>query len=445
MRTVDEVVKLGSCSGCGGCAVASQGSIKMVLQKNRTYLPVVIRGNAPQSAHEACPFTTIPSRVTRQNLGLMKAGLAAQSHPLIGAHSMLGIGRISGNDVWESSSGGLTSWILTELLRTGQIDGVIHLGQGKGGGSNEIFSYHLSMSISEVLARRGTKYYASTIEDVFEELKTKSGRFAFVGVPCFVNSVDFLRHADPHFARKIAFTIGLVCGHLKSQVFAQALSWQLGFSPEETKTVNFRKKNKVGSPLDYIFESSNHSGLVRSRQSSKLLGANWGHSAFSLNACNSCTDLFAYTSDVTFGDAWLPEYANDPRGTNIVVSRNKVVDDIILKGSRSGQIEFSMTSTQKIIDSQKGGIQHRIDGYLIRNSSANPSDPQMDFDYKVSKPRPLRRLLILFRKHIQQVTVNSTELASIQKYLRWKFHFQFLRYIYKALDTVSKIRIFKKN
>ena len=440
MRTIDEVVQSGSCSGCGGCSVASEGTIKMVLQSNRVYLPVTIQENVPQSAGEACPFTSVPSRATRQKIGKTKAGAIASSDPLIGYHSMLGVGRISGPDVWGSSSGGLTTWLLSELLNTGQIDGVIHLGSsGDRKTTDEMFAYQISRNLEEIHAGRGTKYYASTISEVFGQLGSISGRFAFVGVPCFVNSVDFLRQANQEISQKIAFTIGLVCGHLKSQVYAQALSWQLGLSPAEVETVNFRQKNKVGNPLDYIFEAWDHAGTVRSQVSSKLLSSNWGHSAFSLSACNSCTDLFGYSSDVTFGDAWLPEYANEPRGTNIVVSRSKIVNELFSKGASSGVIEFAHVPASKIIDSQKGGIQHRVDGFLIRNQNSDALDPQMDFSHTVAKPTIRRRVLIFFRRYIQESTIKPPEMTSRKRYILWKVRFTVLRYIYKLLDIISKL------
>ncbi|MDX1834872.1 coenzyme F420 hydrogenase/dehydrogenase beta subunit N-terminal domain-containing protein [Escherichia coli] len=45
------------------------------------------------------------------------------------------------------SSGGLTTWLLVELLKNNMIDGVIHVGKSKS--SEQIYSYTISESIKK--------------------------------------------------------------------------------------------------------------------------------------------------------------------------------------------------------------------------------------------------------------------------------------------------------
>src|SRR3546814_15744475 len=80
--------------------------------------------------------------------------------------------------------------------------------------------------------------------------------------------------------------------------------------------------------------------LFRSRTlpTSRLLGGNWGHGMFQLGACDFCDDIFAETADVCLGDAWLPQYDSDWRGTNIVISRHADIEQLLSEGARSGKI-----------------------------------------------------------------------------------------------------------
>ncbi len=444
METIGAVVNDGRCSGCGACSVASLGSLKMTRQNNGTYLPVQIKSNVPTEAQSVCPFTLKQDRPPRIQIGHGKAGAGSQTENLIGAFNSLGVGRISANEVWESSSGGLTTWLLLALLKLKLIDGVVHLGSGNDSSPGELFSYKISTSETQVLRNRGTKYYASTIERAFKDLEALPGRFAFVGVPCFVNAVDNLRLQSSEWSEKIRYTIGLVCGHLKSQLYSEALAWQLGIEPSKLSSVDFRVKKRTGSPLDYQFGARSSSGDWVTKDSAKLLGANWGHSAFSLSACNSCTDLFAYTSDVTFGDAWLPEYQREPRGTNIVVIRNSEFLEIFNSGLSKGEIEWDLIKPEKVLESQSGGIAHRIVGYVIRNRGSKNSDPQQDFNLTIQIPTLRRKTLIIFRKVFSLWTLSGQRMQTRSDFKLWKLKFQLFRYTYKSLEIFSKLGQAKK-
>jgi hypothetical protein len=66
--------------------------------------------------------------------------------------------------------------------------------------------------------------------------------------------------------------------------------------------------------------------------------------------------VFAELADVTFMDAWLPEYAKDSMGTNLVITRSKIAENLLLFGVTDGEINMNNVSIDKIIQSQKGVI-----------------------------------------------------------------------------------------
>jgi len=47
--------------------------------------------------------------------------------------------------------------------------------------------------------------------------------------------------------------------------------------------------------------------------------------------------VFAETADVVLGDAWLPEYVQDSDGTNVVVTRNQDIRQLIVKARTEGR------------------------------------------------------------------------------------------------------------
>ena len=54
-----------------------------------------------------------------------------------------------------------------------------------------------------------------------------------------------------------------------------------------------------------------------------LFGYLWVNEVGGLRSCLFCDDVFAELADATFMDAWLPEYAADRCGTNLVICATK--------------------------------------------------------------------------------------------------------------------------
>jgi coenzyme F420 hydrogenase subunit beta len=366
MHDIEEVIAGGMCVGCGACSVATSGAISVTIGTRQSF-EASLNGVSPENVRigsRVCPFSDESKNedelaeqifpqdsLNDERLGKFRsifAGRRAEVDELIG-----------------SSSGGLTSWVASQLLEKGYVDGVIHM--GPDGESSEMFGYQVSYSTDEIAAKRKSTYYASTFTDAVSAIRGDGKRYAFVGVPCFVRAARLLCDDDLVLKSQLLFFLGLVCGHLKSFGFAESLAWQVGVKPEELETVDFRVKVPERKSIDYDFGARAEGGHELLREPTKsLVGGNWGHAMFQLNACNYCDDIFAETADVSFGDAWLPQYKKDWRGTNVIVSRNEVIDGLILEGATQGQIEVETLSAKDAADSQAGNFRHRRDGLSLR-------------------------------------------------------------------------------
>ena len=144
-----------------------------------------------------------------------------------------------------------------------------------------------------------------------------------VGVPCFIKAVHLLRAADPLLAERIAFTLGLFCGHMKSARMIESFAWQMRAEmrrrPRASSTApRTPAARRTGtSPSSALAD-----GSVRSRHWWDMADGDWGAGFFQSPACDACDDVVAETADVSFGDAWVEPYSSDPRGTNVVVVRS---------------------------------------------------------------------------------------------------------------------------
>src|SRR5690606_18215887 len=139
---------------------------------------------------------------------------------------------------------------------------------------------------------------------------------------------------------RIVFTLGLVCGHMKSARFVESFAWQMGLPPDEVTAVEYRIKDP-GRPANwYTAQLTLRDGNVHRRDWWHLIDGDWGSGFFQNPACNFCDDVVAETADISFGDAWVEPYSSDGRGTNVVVVRNPEPEDIVEHAIRGGRVDL---------------------------------------------------------------------------------------------------------
>lgn len=363
---IEETIARGMCIGCGVCSVASGGAISLSLGPTRLYQADISDATEDEvrAGSRVCPFSD--ESPNEDELGAPQADPNMHQHALIGTYSNTFAGRVADDSyVQGSSSGGLTSWLLNKLIDLGEIDAVISVG-ATNDSSHELFRYS-EASEAELRTRRKSQYYATTMADVLSLIQDQPKRYALVGVPCYIRAARALCRETPELADRLTYFVGLVCGHMKTQAYAESLAWQVGVQPDEIEAVDFRVKGEGRQSSDYDFGVLKHGDReLRTAPMSSLKGGNWGHNTFQPEACNFCDDVVGETADVSFGDAWLAQYTADPRGTNIVMSRNRRIDEIFAEAAATGEITAFEASADEAAASQAGGFRHRRDGLAIR-------------------------------------------------------------------------------
>lgn len=361
---IEQVVDRGMCVGCGACAVRTSGAIPVTIGRYGVY-EASLDGVDPRdvrTASRVCPFSDDArneDELTRQRF----PDLPTDSR--IGAYLDVFAGRrTSERELVGSSSGGLTSLMLTELLDTGAVDGVLHVGRSSG---EQLFSYRISTSSAEVESSRKSMYSATTLADVVAQIRGDGRVYAVVGVPCFIKALRLLAAEMPELDSQLRVYVGLVCGHLKSTFFAESLAWQAGVPPTELDSIDFRVKNPARSSADYDYEVGSHADPEpRTRRTKAAIDGSWAYGAFQPEACDFCDDVFAEGADIVFADAWLPQYQADWRGTNVVVARDERVRDLLVAAQRRGDILLEPLSVDDAASSQAGGFRHRRLGLAVR-------------------------------------------------------------------------------
>jgi len=348
------------CSGCGICT--ANGAFKMELNKHGQYGPVLQSGHENQKV--ICPFASH---------GLSEDDLAAEQyqndevkhHDELGFYRNLYAGYVAeGAFRKKGSSGGSITWLTQKLLQEKAVDYVIHVVENQ-----QVFirfSYHISSKPQENIKASKSKYYPVTLEESLQFIKQHEGKYAIVGLPCFIKGINLLKLDEPLFAGRIKFTISLFCGHLKSTHYLSSLLAQFQVKENEVKHFDFRHKIPQKKASDYNTKIVLQNGEIKSIPNSKLFGTNWGWGLFKLKACDYCDDIVGETADISFGDAWIPPYENDYSGTNIIITRDAYLDRLIHENMANGNLNYEAISPQQVIDSQSGGYRHRREGLAYR-------------------------------------------------------------------------------
>jgi len=312
-----------------------------------------------------------------------------------------------------SASGGLLTLVLEGLLQSGMVDGVIHVTPALG---ERLFRYQVSRSVAEIRAARKSSYYATTLTDCLNGLTGAEGRYAIVGVPCFIKAARLLADQDPQIGRRLTLYLGIICGHMKSPFFAQSLAWQAGVPPRDLKSIDFRVKEPGKRADRYSFRAVSWTGDTRTSSPQAVIDGSWGFGAFQPSACDFCDDLFAETADAAFGDAWLPRYARDARGTSLVVIRDSRILGL-LQASISRLAFLHELSDLDAVTSQAGLIRHRREGLRVRladDIAAGRSVPKKRVVPGYNGLNPTRIALIRQRRAISAVSLRAFARAVAQ-------------------------------
>jgi coenzyme F420-reducing hydrogenase beta subunit len=228
------------------------------------------------------------------------------------------------------------------------------------------FRYRISRTVDDLAAGAKSRYYPVEMTDVLRAMRETPGRYAVVGIPCFVKAVQLLRREDPVLRERIAFTLGLFCGHMKSARFLDSFAWQLGVDPQDVVTADFRRKDP-GRPANwYTVQLGLRDGRSVWQDWFHLAEGDWGSGFFQNGACNFCDDVVAETADISFGDAWVEPYSQDGRGTNVVLVRSPTLQQIVSEGIADQRLELEAVDADFVRRTQAAGFRQRREGLAYR-------------------------------------------------------------------------------
>jgi coenzyme F420 hydrogenase subunit beta len=345
-----------SCSGCGTCVgVCPKDCITMKHQGGHgIYIPELDSDRCTRCGLclKVCP--NIDSKIiserdtagfginplNQQDLDQMVFGrkrTTSEADILLGIRQFSGVGYSLDQDArWKGSSGGMVSTLLVYLLENNLIDGVITVGFLQ----NEEFPKAMILRTKgEILANQGSTYCAVPLNEIFKTVLTEEGRYAIVCLPCQLHSLRLAQRFMRKLKDRIRYVFTLFCsGNIGTKgtsllrdsleiervcpVTYRGLGWPGGFS-----------KKTLGQPEKLI---PYHSYFTTIR-------------SYTPTYCFLCLDAAGEFSDISFGDAWLPEYREDKTGVSMFIVRTDNGRDLIEKAITDGKIQIEKISDDDVL------------------------------------------------------------------------------------------------
>jgi coenzyme F420 hydrogenase subunit beta len=385
-KVINTIVKNDLCIGCGLCVYACPSNALQMQWDEHGFLVPELAGicDSKGDCLEVCPFNPFPQEEVRTENELSDVFLPEKHlyHPKIGKYRMIYAG-YSNEFRLSSSSGGIATYILAELLKKGIVDHVFSVKESQKNGLH--YDYSISSSKEELIQASKTKYFPVTLAEVLKKLKTLDGKVAIVGVACFIKAIRLAQFKEPELKDKIPFLVGIICGGVKGRFFTEYLASKVGVERTNISNPRFRIKDYNSTAGDYSFGCMDKATKEEGFLKMLSIGDMWGTGFFKANACDFCDDVTTELADVSLGDAWVSPYDIDGRGANVMVVRSGIANLLIQDGIRNGSLTIEELSEDKFLFSQRGSFNHRHVGLPVRIRQA----------LKEKKPVPPKR----FGKH----------------------------------------------
>lgn len=357
----DTVIKSGFCVGCGVCTAYERSPYIILKDREGKYQANKVAEDSgvdinTKTAYDVCPFTTDIKKADISNELFNNSDLKV--HSFIGRYSSLYSGYVNSAERLKSSSGGLVSKVLELLFKEEKINGVIHVKKGRGG---NLYEYNISYNLNEIYGGRKSRYYPIELSEVLKRINHDGKRYAVVGIPCFIKGLRLLvRNSEGY---NINYFIGIICGQLKSENFTKLFTLPNGIQDKNVLDVDYRVKVKGTNANNYKVKIDYKNGSeVKSYitgYARNIYGANWGYGMLKYKSCDVCDDVFNETADIVFGDAWVKPYSDDWQGTNLVIIRNRVFDELLTKANEKN-VKLYKLSEEDVLKTQDASIRHRI-------------------------------------------------------------------------------------
>ncbi|WP_319549677.1 Coenzyme F420 hydrogenase/dehydrogenase, beta subunit C-terminal domain [Desulfogranum marinum] len=249
------------------------------------------------------------------------------------------------------ASGGIVSTVFMWLLDNNIVDGCLVYDLSCEGGKFSVI--HKIITSSEELATYGGSIYIdfpAISRPILDDIRNFNGKIAIVGLPCSITVLKKIISKDEKLREKIAFTLGLFCGHTSKRSLIETVLTKKNINIDDIEDLAFRK------------------GLWRGKTTILLKNGNkikFPSSHFttyqnlfidSAHKCINCSDHYAENADLSTGDIWKKEYKRKDRKHSVFTTRSALADKIIGQIINDGQLNVFEADQKLLFQANKRAV-----------------------------------------------------------------------------------------
>ena len=226
-----------------------------------------------------------------------------------------------------STSGGLVTAILLNLLKRGEIDGAVVIVSD----DKELWKGKpiVARTREEILSAMKSKYAICPTNSVFGEIRNIPGRYALVGLPCQIHGFTKAAELDQRLKERVVLTIGLFC-HAAVEHEALKIIWgSLGDKVKGATKYISRIGKHPGTPHLEMQDGSLYPvyfGEKGGYRPSSMEIINIVYRLYTPARCLTCFDASAEFADIAVGDPWMAPPHSDVdfyKGWSFALVRNQ--------------------------------------------------------------------------------------------------------------------------
>ena len=397
-NVIEITVQNNLCIGCGICAgVCPANVLKMEFNKYGEYNPVGSSGCLEKCnlCLKVCPFYDHNENEDSLAKAIFGDIERIKHRPETGYYldSYVGYSNVNGHRS-NGASGGMATWFLETLLKKKIVDKVVCVTPNDD--PERLFHFTIFNDVESIRHSAKSAYYPVEMSNVIKEIIREDCRYAITGLPCFLKGLRLAAIKNKKLRERIIITVGLVCGQMKSKHYTTYLASLSGINGK-LKKINYRGKSFQKPASNYFFHCINEKNNDGKLFWNEGVVEAWCNRWFTPNACSFCDDIFAEVADVTMMDAWLPQYSQDHKGTNLIISRSPLISNILRLGQKEEQIVIEDLPIGKIIQAQSGGLNIKRNQLAYRLYRAK----QSELSIPKKRVTPSKKISFLSKKEIK--------------------------------------------
>lgn len=310
------------------------------------------------------------------------------------------------------SSGGAVTTIALHLLKTRQINAMIHVEKLLSKRNELHFGARMSTSEEEIKENAGCACQPVDFSYVLSCLE-EGKKYFITGTPCVIRGIKNLIKNHPKYGKIKIITCALICTHNTNLSLLDYFADMHNIQNKEPYQINIKNKDNNGSNNNDFYDKEKDLFEINTNDSGwKKL---WRSNYFTMNACLHCSDFWGYESDISVKNALGDSDVKNSSDKSIVIVRNDKLDvEIRTCGLDYEELNYStMKSHQKQtavykqkqaynknfklifarVNRKNGFLRHktvsRLSKYLYKNFGFKITDKIM---------KPVKKLLLRFEK-----------------------------------------------